>query len=56
MGQALMRGLLAHGVPRRTLLAADPNVRTRSSVHRHLQLAVTDDNARVARRDRKSVV
>ena len=50
MGQALIKGLLAHGTPRRALMAADPNARTRRDVRRRFRLAVDEDNARVVRR------
>jgi pyrroline-5-carboxylate reductase len=49
MGQALVRGLLAHGLSRRALLAADPNALTRSEVRRRFDLQVIDDNDRVVR-------
>ena len=50
MGQALIKGLLANGTPRRALHAADPSARTRRDVRRRFHLALTADNVRVVRR------
>ena len=50
MGQALIKGLLAHGTPRRALAAADPNPRMRREVGRRFHLSVDEDNVRVVRR------
>ena len=50
MGQALIKGLLAQGVSRHVLHAADPNGATRQQVRRRFHLDVTDDNVRVVRR------
>lgn len=48
MGRALLKGLLAQGVPRRAILAADPSATARAAARR-LGLAATDDNAHVVR-------
>ena len=50
MGQALMRGLLAQGVSRRALLAADADPVMRSTVQRRFHVRVTHDNVAVVRR------
>ncbi len=50
MGQALLRGLLAEGVSRRALRAADANPRTRRAVERRFRLPVAADACAVARR------
>ncbi len=50
MGQALVKGLLAQGLSRQRLLAADPNAAARRQVSRRFRLTVTDDNARVVKR------
>jgi len=50
MGQALLRGLLAQGIPRRALRAADANPRTRGLVARRFRLPVAADGVAVARR------
>ena len=50
MGQALIKGLLAHRYPRRALTAADPNARTRRDLKRRFQVSVSDDNVSVVRR------
>jgi len=49
MGQALIKGLLGHGLSRRTLRAADPNPGIRKEVWRRLHLLVSPDNLPVAR-------
>ena len=49
MGQALLRGLLAQGVPRRALRVADANPRTRRLVSRRFRLPVAADGGAVAR-------
>lgn len=52
MGQALIRGLLARGVPRRQLLAAEVSPAHRRAVSRRFRVEVMDDAARLARRSR----
>ena len=49
MGQALIRGLLASGVPRARLQAAEPNSAIRRLVARRFGVRVSPDNVRVAR-------
>ena len=49
MGQALIRGLLAQGIARRTLRAADPDARKRRQVSRSFRIRTEADNGRVAR-------
>ena len=49
MGEALAGGLLAAGVPRDRLRAADPDATRREAVSRVLGIAIRDDNAEVAR-------
>ena len=50
MGQALITGLLARGVSRRQLMAAEITPSIRAAVGRRCGIEVTDDAARVARR------
>ncbi|MBI2104503.1 MAG: pyrroline-5-carboxylate reductase [Candidatus Omnitrophica bacterium] len=50
MGQALLRGLLAQGIPRRALRVADANPQTRRLVERRFRLPVEADGREVARR------
>jgi pyrroline-5-carboxylate reductase len=49
MGEALAGGLIAAGVPRERLRAADPDAARRDAVSRALGIATGDDNAAVAR-------
>ena len=49
MGQALIKGLLAQGLPRRRLRAADPSPAIRNAIARRFGIALTDDNLRVVR-------
>ena len=49
MGQALIKGLLATGVPRRAIRGADPSAAMRRAVHRQFRIAVTADSRDVAR-------
>jgi pyrroline-5-carboxylate reductase len=49
MGEALAGGLLAAGVPREQLCAADPDAARRTAVSRALGIATGDDNAAVVR-------
>ena len=50
MGQALIKGLLANGTPRRALTTADPNARARRNAQRRFRVSVAEDNVRAARR------
>jgi pyrroline-5-carboxylate reductase len=50
IGQALIKGLLAHGCSRRTLCAADPSAAARARVGRRFRIDVTDENLQVVRR------
>ena len=50
MGQALMRGLLARGLSRQRLLAADPNPVRRRQASRRFHVSVSDENVRVVKR------
>lgn len=49
MGQALLKGLLANGVARRTLRAADADAGIRRTIRRRFRVRVTDENARLVR-------
>jgi len=49
MGEALAGGLLAAGVPRERVRAADPDAARREAVSRALGIATSDDNAAVVR-------
>ena len=49
MGQALMKGLRAQGVPARRLRAADPNPATRHRARQSFHVSVTPDNVSVVR-------
>jgi pyrroline-5-carboxylate reductase len=49
MGEALAGGLLAAGVPRQRVRAADPDAARREAVSRALGIATGDDNATVVR-------
>jgi pyrroline-5-carboxylate reductase len=49
MGQALIQGLLARGVPRRSIRTADASAAMRAQVRRRFRVLVTDGNAAVAR-------
>ena len=49
MGQALIQGLMAKGIPRRSLRAADASPETRQMVRRRFRIATADDNAALAR-------
>jgi pyrroline-5-carboxylate reductase len=49
MGQALIKGLLAHGVSRRAIRAADESAAIRAQVRRRFRVSVTNRNAAVAR-------
>ena len=49
MGQAMIGGLLARGVPRRAIRAAEASGRTRAEVSRRFRIRVTSDGAAVAR-------
>ncbi len=49
MASALIKGLLAGGVPRRALQAADPHPAARRRVRRAFKMMVTDDNRAVVR-------
>jgi pyrroline-5-carboxylate reductase len=48
MGQALIQGLLAHGVRRAAVRAADPDAAQRDAVRRRFHLQVSADNVRTA--------
>ncbi|MBI4343517.1 MAG: pyrroline-5-carboxylate reductase [Candidatus Omnitrophica bacterium] len=48
MGRALLRGWLAGGLPRRQVLAADPQAAARRVAQQRFGVAVTSDNRRVA--------
>jgi pyrroline-5-carboxylate reductase len=50
MGQAVLAGLLARGVPAGALRVADPNPATRRLIRRRFGVDARDDNAGVARR------
>lgn len=50
MGQALMQGLLARGLSRRRLVAADAHAATRAAVSRRLRITTLSDNRAVVRR------
>jgi len=50
MGQALIKGLLAHGFSRRALCAADPSHAVCASVRRRFHIETTDENLRVVHR------
>jgi pyrroline-5-carboxylate reductase len=50
MGQALLKGLLARGVPRRSLGAADARRQARDAVRRRFRIWTTPDNAALVRR------
>ncbi len=49
MGQALLKGLLEHGVPRQRLRAADSSQVIRRRVERHVGIRVSRDNRAVIR-------
>ena len=49
MGQALIQGLLAHGLSRRALCAADPSGAARADVRRRFHIDVTGEHLRVVR-------
>ena len=49
MGQALIQGLLAKGISRRSLRAADANPEIRRLVRRRFGISTTDDSAELAR-------
>jgi pyrroline-5-carboxylate reductase len=50
MGQALIKGLVARGVPRRRILAADASAGRRREVSRRFRIRTSADNAGVAGR------
>ena len=50
MGQALIKGLLAHGLSRRALSAADPSHDARRAVTRQFRISATGDTTRVVSR------
>jgi pyrroline-5-carboxylate reductase len=50
MGQALIQGLLAHGLPPRALSAADPSGAARRAVSRRFRIRVTSRNRGVVQR------
>ncbi len=52
MGQAILKGLLARGMPRRALIAADTDAATRRRVARRFGIAVSAEPRDVARRAR----
>ncbi|MDP3723803.1 MAG: pyrroline-5-carboxylate reductase [Candidatus Omnitrophota bacterium] len=49
MGQALIKGLLARGLPLRAVRAADPDGQARRRVQRRFGVRVIEENARVVR-------
>jgi len=49
MGQALIKGLLARGLSRRAVVAAESNAATRQAIRRRFRIAVTDDNVSAVR-------
>ncbi len=50
MGQALLGGLLAQGMPRRSLGAADVRAKTRETIRAHFGVWTTSDNTALAER------